>query len=261
VDSSKTRVYRTTDQSPVDFAKTQVLRVVAGRGARSEYVALTPLAAASRAQHMSKRELAKLQRLPPEVDDLVRGLNEQRARQESRFASTQKLPPAALRRRARSGRGWLFGAALSVVVAASALSAIRQRHALRHASARLGHAPALLAGAAHTLPDRVAQSAAGPRSTMQPMAAAKPGSKPDRTAHPQPTLAHASQARGTRRVKGEPSKPIVVSQRMAADALASGDVARAAALYAALAQREPDNRAAVEAARILKARVGRASAL
>jgi hypothetical protein len=261
MDSSKTRVYRTTDQSPVDFAKTQVLRVVAGRSGRSEYVALTPLAAASKAQRMSKRELSKLQRLPPEVDELVRELNEQRARQESRFASTQKLPSLALHRRARSGRGWFFGVALSVVVVASALSATQQRHAARHARVLIGQAPALLARAAHTLTDRMSRSAAGRQPATTTLSVATlPESKRDSTLQPQPTVAHANQVRRARRAKDEPSRPAIVSQRMAADALASGDVARAAALYGALAQRDPDNRAAAEAARILKARAGRASA-
>lgn len=55
-----------------------------------------------------------------------------------------------------------------------------------------------------------------------------------------------------------PANARAVSQRSAVDALAAGDAARAAALYAALAAREPHDRALSAAARILHGRLARA---
>lgn len=247
MDPSKTRIYRTPGQQPIDFAKTQVLRVFGARGREPKYVVLTPSAAAAESGRLSKRQLAKLQRLPAEqVAEIVRSYNANLEREAGSFASTQRIPRLALQRRSTGRQRWWLGAALSVALIAAALGSARRAHPRRHARASL-------------VEGRVAQpSGRGPTPEPEPAltARAEAGLRP--VALSAENRAISSRPRSARRARLAPSavnKPSGVSPRMAVDALAAGDVARAAALYATLAERAPEDRAVVETARILKARL------
>jgi hypothetical protein len=244
VDPSKTRIYRTPDQQPIDFAKTQVLRVFGARGREPKYVVLTPSAAAAESGRLSKRQLAKLQRLPAEqVAEIVRSYNANLEREAGSFASTQRIPRLALQRRSTGRRRWWFGAALSVALIAAALGSARRAHPRRQARASL-------------VESRVAQP--NGRAAPEPALTARAEAGLPPVAVSAANRAGSSRPRSARRARLVPSavdKPSRVSPRMAVDALAAGDVARAAALYATLAERAPEDRAVVETARILKARL------
>jgi hypothetical protein len=258
VDPSKTRIYRTPGQQPIDFAKTQVLRVFGARGREPKYVVLTPSAAASESGRLSKRQLAKLQRLPAEqVAEIVRSYNANLEREAGSFASTQRIPRLALQRRSTGRRRWWFGAALSVALIAAVLGSARRAQPRRHARASL-------------VESRVAQPRdRGPMPEPEPALTVQAEAGVGPVALSAANRASSSRPRSARRARLAPSeessnarlapsavnKPSRVSPRMAVDALAAGDVARAATLYATLAERAPEDRAVVETARILKARL------
>lgn len=165
-------------------------------------------------------------------------------------ARTQRLTASELRlalpRERARWRGWLFACALAAI-ALGAYATLRGG-----ARPRASSSPA---GNTHAVRDAVAA-----RALVAP-APAKPA-----TRAPASSAAHAPQVEPPSQQKKGPSasapdkrapQPANLSQRSAIDALATGDAARAASLYTALAARQPHDRALTAAARILQARVAR----
>ena len=260
MDPRKTRSYVTQPAKPIDFAKTQALRLfpVPARPANQAL----PQAVSARVSQQRTFEPARTQILPIEqVADALRSYKAGQISQSQRFAATQKLPRLAGRRRSRGPRALTLacllcaGGIAGTLVAAQLLRSFSRAHAVAGRSRSL----AIPASAAPSRRNPMRESAPVPaltaaissrtkRPVAQPIAARASRPRLRGPAHKQADASNdASTASAAHR-------PAVVSQRMAADALASGDLARAAALYATLADRDPTDRALVEAARILKAR-------